>query len=223
MALLPWQPLRELDALRHQMDRMFDELMHGDQGFSGLPKLEHISWAPAIELQETEAALIVKAVVPGVAAKDLEVQVSDNAVSIAGEHRQEQQVNRQGYFHSELQYGQFQRIVPLPMAIQTDQVQASFQDGLLTLTLPKAASSQSVTRIDLTTQERARESVVQQRQQEEHRQESMRSRANEAMAAANPSVTESEARERMAKQRQQDEHLRNTMHQRAADRLDAPA
>lgn len=172
MSLIHWKPLKELDTLRHQMNHLFDELMHSDREFAQFSKLEDTLLAPAIELKETETDLILKAIVPGIEAKDLDVQVRENAVSIAGEHREEKHTEKKGYFRSELQYSQFQRNVPLPVSIKHDQVQSEFKDGVLILTLPKAEPThQNVTKIDLTAQEKARESVVDQRQQEEHVQE----------------------------------------------------
>jgi HSP20 family protein len=185
-----WQPLKELDTLRHQMNRLFDEFMHSEREFAEFPKLENILWAPAIEIKETETDLILKAVVPGIEAKELDVRVSENAVSIAGEHREEKRTEEKGYFHSELQYGRFQRTVPLPMSVKHEQVQSDFKDGVLLLTLPKAESThQNVTKINLTTQEKARESVAQNRQHEEHLQETMRTRAVAEMKAPNSTST----------------------------------
>jgi HSP20 family protein len=219
MSLIRWQPLKELDTLRHQMNHLFDELMHSDRKFTQFPQLEDALWAPAIELKETETDLILKAVVPGIEAKDLDVQVSENAVSITGEHREEKHIEKKGYFHSELQYGQFQRTVPLPVSVKHDQVQSEFKEGVLTLTLPKAEPTrQSVTKIDLTTQEKARESVVQQRQHEEHLQETMRTRAAAEMETPSGAVTQAEAR---TEQRQHEEHLQETMHQRTADNINS--
>jgi HSP20 family protein len=153
MSLIRWQPLKELDMLRHQMNHLFDELMHSDHEFDQFPKLEEAMWAPAIELKETDTELILKAVVPGIEAKELDVQASENAISITGEHREENRTEEKGYFRSEFQYGQFQRVVPLPVSIKHDQIQSEFKDGVLTLTLPKAESThRNVTKIDLTTQ-----------------------------------------------------------------------
>ncbi|NJO74900.1 MAG: Hsp20/alpha crystallin family protein [Leptolyngbyaceae cyanobacterium RM1_406_9] len=220
MSLIHWQPLKELDTLRHQMNRLFDELTHGEREIDQFPKLENALWGPAIELKETDTDLILKAVVPGIEAKDLDVHVSENAVSIAGEHREEKRTEEKGYFRSELQYGQFQRTVPLPVSVKHDQVQSEFKDGVLTLTLPKAESTrQNVTKIDLTTQEKARESVAQQRQHEEHLQETMRTRAAAEMKTPSSTSTQAEARESMVEQRQHEEHLQETMHQRAADNI----
>lgn len=182
MSLIRWQPLQELDALRHQMNHLFDELMHSDRELGQFPTLENAMWAPAIELKETDTELVVKAVIPGVEAKDLDVQVSENAVSIMGEHQEEKRTEEKGYFRSELQYGQFQRVVPLPVSVKHDQVQSEFKDGVLTLTLPKAESSPpKVTKVDLTIQEKAREAVTEQRQQDQQLQEKVHDRAVNAM------------------------------------------
>jgi HSP20 family protein len=68
MSLIRWQPLKELDALRHQMNDLFDELMHGGHETARFPKLDTALWGPAIELKETDTELILKAVVPGIEA-----------------------------------------------------------------------------------------------------------------------------------------------------------
>lgn len=217
MSLMRWQPLKELDTLRQQMNHLLDELIHRESESGQFAKNENALWAPAIELIETDSAVILKAVVPGIEAKDLDVKVSENTVAIAGEHREEKRTEKKGYFRSELQYGQFQRLVPLPVVVKQDQVQAQFQDGVLTLNLPKAeANEQKVTKVDLTAQEQARESVAHHRQHDGHLQETMRSRAA-AEKTLSKTPTEAEARELAAKQRQHDTHLQETMQQRAAD------
>lgn len=181
MSLIRWQPLKELDNLRHQMDHLFDELLHSDREFGQFPKLENAIWAPAIELKETDTELTLKAVVPGIEAKELDVQVSENTVSIAGEHREEKRTEEKGYFRSELQYGQFHRVVSLPVSVKHDQVQSKFKDGVLTLTLPKSESSPpKVTKVDLT--EKTREAVTEQRQHDQKLQEKVHARAADAIS-----------------------------------------
>jgi HSP20 family protein len=207
MSLIRWQPLKELDTLRHQMNRLFDELIHSDREFGQFPKLETAMWAPAIELKETDTELVVKAMIPGVEAKDLDVQVSENAVSIAGEHQEEKQTEAKGYFRSELRYGQFQRIVPLPVSVKHDQVQSEFKDGVLMLTLPKAESSpQKVIKIDLTMQEKAQEAITQQRQPDEQQEEKSHNRAAEIKTPTGNGIQE-ETRELTTEQ-----HLQETIH-----------
>jgi HSP20 family protein len=136
MALVRWQPIYELNTLNREINHLLDQLVapHWDD-----PQLANVKaeWVPAIEVHETEHAITVRAEVPGMTAKDLNVQVTRNAVSIAGERRQATQQNNKERFRTELRYGQFQRIVPLRVKVNHEQVQADFKDGILTLTLPK--------------------------------------------------------------------------------------
>lgn len=178
MSLVHWQPLRELDTLRQQMNRLFDEWMHGDRDFPLFPKELKGNWEPAVELKETDTDIILKAAIPGVEAKDLDIQVSQDVVSLAGEHKEEKSSEEGGYLRSELSYGRFQRIVPLPVSVKNDRVQSEFKNGVLTLTLPKVDSaSRHVVKVDLTTQEKAREVMAEERQHAEHLKETMRTRA----------------------------------------------
>lgn len=223
MSLIHWQPQKELDTLRHQINHLFDDLMHCDRESGQFTNFESAICSPAIELKETETAVILKAVVPGIQAEDLNVEVSEIAVSITGEHREEKRSEEKGYFRSEFHYGQFKRIVPLPVLVKHNQVQWEFKNGVLTLTLPKAESTrQNVTKVNLTIQEKARESLTQQRQQDEHLQETMHARAVGEMETPISSGTEEEVRELTAEQHQHDEHLQQTMSQRAADEISSP-
>lgn len=222
MSIIRWKPLKELDTLRHQMNRLFDDLLHGKDEFDRLAEFENVMWSPAIELKESDHELTLKALVPGIDAKDLEVQVSENVVSLGGEHREEKRTERKGYFRSELQYGQFQRQIPLPVPVKHKEVQAEFKDGVLTLVMPKAElTNQNVTKVDLTA--KARESVVQQRQHEELRQEAVSSRAAAEMETPSDAGIQEEARERIAEDRQQDENRQGRVHVRAIDNLNSSA
>jgi HSP20 family protein len=150
MSLIRWQPMQELDILRRQMDQLFEGLTEHD-----FPMLSGngSKWIPAIELQETDTEVILKAQIPGIEAKDLDVEVSPDAVMLKGEHRQETKTEEKGLFRSEFRYGQFARTVPLPKAVQHEQVKSSFKDGVLTLTMPKAVEVQpKIVKVDLTQQ-----------------------------------------------------------------------
>jgi HSP20 family protein len=118
-----------METLSRQIDQVFDELTPS----------RHKSdfWTPTVELKDAGDNLVLRAQLPGMDAKDLDIQVTQEAVAIAGEHRQEEKSDRNGYFRSEFRYGKFRRVVPLPVAIQNNKVQAEYKDGLLTLTLPK--------------------------------------------------------------------------------------
>lgn len=144
MALVRWQPFQEMENIRRQMDRMFDELASFNRDFTTT------WWTPAIELEDTDDNLILRAEIPGIEGKDLDIQVSKEAVSIAGETRHESKTEDRGYFRSEFRYGKFQRTIPLPVPIKNDQVKAEFKNGILTLTLPKVEEAKNrVVKINL--------------------------------------------------------------------------
>ena len=134
MAIIRWQPFQEIETLRRQMDQLFDEV-------AGVERHSTTRWQPAIELQDTQENLILRAEIPGVEGKDIDVQVTREAVAISGEHRFENKTQERGFFRSEFRYGSFQRVIPLPVPIQNDQVKADFNNGILTLTLPKVTEA----------------------------------------------------------------------------------
>lgn len=126
-----WQPWREIDTLRRQFDPFFDSVDTAD-------------WTPAIELKDNGNEFILRAQLPGIDAKDLDVQVTKDAVSLAGEHLQEDRSEENGFFRSEFRYGKFQRVIPLPGEVQNDQVKAEFKEGVLSLALPKVEQARVV-------------------------------------------------------------------------------
>ncbi|MBD1835241.1 Hsp20/alpha crystallin family protein [Cyanobacteria bacterium FACHB-472] len=133
MALVRWNPWREMATLQQQMNRLFDEALVPATG--GERSLVRV---PAAEMEETQEAIHLKLEVPGIEAKDLDVQVTENAVSISGERKEETKTEENGVTRSEFHYGKFQRVIPLPARIQNTQVQAEYKDGILSLTLPKS-------------------------------------------------------------------------------------
>ncbi|QDZ39817.1 Hsp20/alpha crystallin family protein [Euhalothece natronophila Z-M001] len=128
MALVRWNPATELDAFRRQMDRLFNE-MTGDRALT--PQWGQLP----IELNDAGNNLELKAQVPGMNPDDLDVTVNRDSVTISGEYRRENE--GENSYGSEFQYGKFSRTIGLPVGIQQDQVQADYNNGLLTLHLPK--------------------------------------------------------------------------------------
>jgi HSP20 family protein len=129
--------IKEFNSLRQQIDRLFDDIMREQPIF--FPRSAETPWTPAIELQETAAELLLKVQLPGIAPEKLDIQVSENAVFLSGEHQEQQKNEEKGIFRSEFNYGRFKRVIPLPATIQRDQVKAEMAGGLLTLTMIKAA------------------------------------------------------------------------------------
>lgn len=152
MTLSKWQPFKELSTIRQQMDRLFEDMLSvNDRDWLGLHSMTG-AWTPAVEIKETDQELILKAEIPGIDAKDLEVEVGEDRVTIVGEHQEEKSTENKekNYFHSELHYGKFQRVIPLPMVIKTDAIKSDFKHGVLTLTLPKAENmAKKVVKVNL--------------------------------------------------------------------------
>jgi len=147
MTLMRWQPRQEMETLRRQFDQLFDELTPVSRDALSTAKR---AWAPAIELKSTDTALILRAELPGIDAKDLDIQVTREAVALSGEYKTESKTEDGQIFRSEFRYGSFHRVVPLPIAVQNDQVKAEFTDGVLTLTLPKVeATRPKVVKVNL--------------------------------------------------------------------------
>lgn len=136
MSLIHWQPWQEIETLSRQIDQLFDGLAPASSDATAVTK----TWTPAIELKATDTAFVLRAELPGIDAKDLDIQATREGVSIAGEYRSETKNENGKFFQSEFRYGSFRRVIPLPIAIQNDQVKAVFTDGILTLTLPKMVS-----------------------------------------------------------------------------------
>lgn len=133
--------IKEFNNLRQQIDRLFDDILHEQPQLGIFSKISEQIWSPAIELQETETELLLKVQLPGINPEELDIQVSENAVFLSGEHQEQQKTDEQGIFRSEFHYGQFKRVIPLPIAIQREQVKAEMTAGLLILTMIKATSA----------------------------------------------------------------------------------
>ncbi|MCC5639220.1 Hsp20/alpha crystallin family protein [Nostoc sp. CHAB 5844] len=154
MALIRWEPFRdierfepfrEIETLQRQMNRLFDRLSPTDGG-----ERTGFNFVPAAELEETDDTIHLKIEVPGLEAKDINVEVTPEAVSISGERKTETKTEEKGMSRSEFRYGRFQRIIPLPSLIQNDKVQAEYKDGILRLTLPKSeAERQKVVKVNI--------------------------------------------------------------------------
>ncbi|MDJ0679991.1 MAG: Hsp20/alpha crystallin family protein [Xenococcaceae cyanobacterium MO_167.B52] len=133
MALVRYNPWHEMSSLQRQLNRLFDDALTTDSwGEEG-----NLSKIPAAELSQTEQDLHLKLEVPGMEAKDLDIQVMADRVSISGERKSETKSETDGTTRSEFRYGKFSRVIPLPVKINNTKVTAEYKDGILNLTLPK--------------------------------------------------------------------------------------
>lgn len=127
-----WEPMREIEHLQRRMNRLFERLIPGGDG--GVSPLTFI---PSAEIEETAEEVRLRLEIPGLESKDLNVEVTEESVSIIGERKSETKTEEKGMVRSEFRYGKFERIIPLPAHVQNDKAQAEYKNGILTLTLPK--------------------------------------------------------------------------------------
>lgn len=134
-----------MNAFQRQINRLFEDTKVPSAFFE-----KSFVKVPAAELQETEDAIQLKLELPGIEAKDLDVQVTENAVYVSGERKSENKTEDKGYTRTEFHYGKFQRVIPLPANIQNTNVTAEYKDGILNLTLPKTqAEKNKVVKVNL--------------------------------------------------------------------------
>lgn len=134
MALVKYNPLRELRSMQEQMNRLLNVSWNHD--LTGEDIREGL-WQPSVDIYETEDAIVIKAELPDVDQKDIEVRIEDNTLTLRGERKHEGEVKKENYHRIERYFGSFQRSFSLPMNIQQDNVSASCERGVLTITLPK--------------------------------------------------------------------------------------
>jgi HSP20 family protein len=155
--LIPWGrqtssnqapvPYRESEmtpffGLRREIDRLFDDMFR----MPSLAGLGATAW-PSVEVSDSEREIRVSAEIPGLSEKDVELTVHDGVLSIRGEKKSETEDKNRGY--SERWYGRFERRIALPSGVEEDKAEASFRDGVLTVTLPKSAEATSGRRIPI--------------------------------------------------------------------------
>src|SRR5438105_3143531 len=124
MALVRWEPMRELNALQTEMNRLFNTFF--DEDGKGPDRRR---WAPAVDLLEREDCLVLKADLPGLGEDDVRIEVRDNVLTIAGERSADIEDKQNGYYRVERAYGSFSRSLSLPPGVEADGIKASFDKG----------------------------------------------------------------------------------------------
>lgn len=134
-------PFREVETLSRQLNQVFDELANTAKS----------NWVPRAELLDSAEHLTLRVGLPGINAKEIDIDVTRESVTISGSRQAEKQSDDQRYYWSEFSYGKFHRTFSLPVAVRNDLVQAEYRDGVLTLTLPKVEeASKKVVKVKLT-------------------------------------------------------------------------
>lgn len=135
----PWRPFSELSRMEREMERMFGDFFSRPWfGLRWPERLREIGFRePAIEVYEEKDDVVVKAEIPGIKKEELEVNITDDLLTIKGEKKKEEEVKEKGYYYSERSYGSFERSIEIPRAVHADKARASFKDGILEVRLPK--------------------------------------------------------------------------------------
>jgi HSP20 family protein len=135
MALIRWEPSRELQTLQQEMNRLFGSFFDTPTGNGG--SLAARQWIPAMDLVEEDEHYVLHADLPGVAEDDVKVELEDNVLTVSGERRSERNESREGYRRVERASGQFSRSLTLPEGVDPDKIEARIEKGVLELRIPK--------------------------------------------------------------------------------------
>jgi len=142
MSLIKWKPAETQLRFRGEFDKLFDRFFNSfykDTGFSDTPDLFPIS--PRADIEESDREYLVSVELPGIDKKDIKLQLENNRLVIKGEKKQEKEKREANYISCERSYGSFQRIFDLPSGVKTNEVDAEFKDGILSVKLPKTEES----------------------------------------------------------------------------------
>jgi HSP20 family protein len=133
-SIVRWDPIRDMVTLREAMDRMVEEgLVRAPAPFA--------AWAPggmAVDVYETDDSVVVTSAIPGVNADDIEISVTGDTLTIKAETKEDSEIKRENYLRRERRFGSYCRSVTLPGGLEADKAEADYDDGVLTLTFPKA-------------------------------------------------------------------------------------
>ncbi|MGB2696509.1 MAG: Hsp20/alpha crystallin family protein [Candidatus Zixiibacteriota bacterium] len=137
MALVRWRPFRDLVSIQDEMNRLFNDFFgRVPSRFEG--DLSASEWNPSVDISETKDEIVVKAEVPGMKKDDIKINLQDNVLTLKGERKQEKEEKETNFYRMERCYGSFTRSFNLPTMVQADKIKASYKDGILNITLPKA-------------------------------------------------------------------------------------
>ena len=131
--LIRWEPAREMMTLRDAMDRLFDD------AFTRPLRLNDGHWSmPAVDMYQTDNEVVVKAAIPGVKTDEVQINVTGEVLTLKGEVKEKEEVQEKAYYLREQRWGMFERTIALPTDVIADKAKAEFENGILTITLPKA-------------------------------------------------------------------------------------
>jgi HSP20 family protein len=136
MALIRWEPVRELNTIQNEMNRLFNTFFESPSSQGGSPAQSR-RWLPAMDLVERGDEFVLRADLPGVPENEVNIELEDNVLTISGERKSEHEERTDGYYRLERASGSFSRSLTLPDGVDPEKVQASFDNGVLEVRIPK--------------------------------------------------------------------------------------
>ena len=133
MALIRWEPVRELNTIQSEMNRLFNTLFDAPAPANGQAR----RWIPAMDLVETVDEFVLRADLPGLTEENVNIEFEDGVLTISGERKSEHEEKKEGFYRVERSYGSFSRSLTLPEGVDPDAVKASFDRGVLEVRIPK--------------------------------------------------------------------------------------
>jgi HSP20 family protein len=141
MALVRWDPARELDSLQGEMNRLFSSFLDTPTARAGNGGGVTRRWIPAMDLVETDEHFVLRADLPGMSETDVNIEVENNVLTVSGERKAEHETKQEGYYRLERATGTFSRSLSLPEGIDAEAVTATFDKGVLEVRVPKPAQA----------------------------------------------------------------------------------
>ena len=133
MALVRWEPVRELQSMQQEMNRLFDSFFDAPATRNSGPR----RWVPAVDLVEHDDRFVLRADLPGLSESDVKIEVADDVLTVSGERRFEHEDRKEGFYRLERGAGAFSRSVTLPEGVDPENIEASFDKGVLEVSIPK--------------------------------------------------------------------------------------
>jgi HSP20 family protein len=132
MTIVRWEPLRELNSLQSEMNRLFSTAFDAPSGSSVMRR-----WVPAMDLVEAGDQFVLRADLPGMSEEDIEIELEEGTLTVSGERKADHEQREEGFYRVERSFGPFSRSLTLPKGIDADAVSASFDRGVLEIRIPK--------------------------------------------------------------------------------------
>ena len=140
MAVIRWDPFRDLNSLQDRMNRLFEETNRGSRADD---PTSTSAWSPAVDIHETAAEIVVQAELPGMDQKDIELNLENNVLTLRGNRQFEKEAKNENYHRIERAYGVFSRSFSIPAVVDEAKIRAEYKNGVLTIALPKTQKAKA--------------------------------------------------------------------------------